>query len=955
MKERDYLFDELPPFEPEKGRTFGRPRRPRLWLLLALALVVLVFWPLFAGFYTDWLWFQEVGYQTVFSTTLKAKAFFGLLGGALAAALFWLNVRLALKVSEKSGRAGYTFYIGNQPVAIADAGRTLARLALPISLAVGFFVGARCWAAWETLLQWRYGAAFGETDPIFGYDIAFFFFTLPALEFIAGLLLVLVLALLAAAAVVYVGRAAVSLGAGFAAGGERVVGGFSVEPGARAHLLALVAALFLVIAWRTYLGRPELLFSASNTVAGAGYTDIHATLPLLLAEVVVAALIALVAVAGIFLGRVKFVVWGLALYGVALVAGFLYPAVVQRFSVAPNELQKETPFINYSINATRKAYNLDAVEERELAGANTLTPADIQENRRTINNIRLWDQGPLLDTFGQLQTIRTYYDFESVDNDRYQIDGETRQVMLSARELKTESLQNRNWINERLIFTHGYGLTVGPVNQVTPEGLPVLFVQDIPPKTSVESLKVDRPEIYFGELTNDHVYVKTAQQEFNYPEGESNQMTSYAGAGGVSLGTSWHRALFATRFGDMKLVLSNDITPESRVLFYRNIRQRLQKVAPFLAFDRDPYLVISEGRLFWLCDAYTTSDRYPYSQASGQINYIRNSVKAVVDAYNGGVQLYVADERDPLIQTYGRIFPGVLKPLAEMPAGLRAHLRYPEDIFRIQTRVYATYHMDQPQTFYNKEDQWEVASAEERDGQAVAMEPYYTIMKLPNEQSEEFLLMLPFVPKNKTNLAAWMVARSDDANYGKLVVYRFPKQRTVFGPRQVVNRINQDTQISSQRSLWDQRGSRVIPGSLLVIPIKESLIYIQPLYLQAETGRIPELKRVIVVAENRIAMEETLEASLARIFGSAAVPTAPPPAQPETQANAAPPQPGASPAALPPPPAASVAGAAPDLGARAKQHYDRALQAQREGDWARYGEEIKQLGAVLEELSRQKR
>lgn len=951
MKDRDYLFDELPPFEPDRGDLFSRPRRWRLWLFAALALVLLVVWPMFAGFYTDWLWFQEVGYQTIFTASLKAKLLLGALGAVVAAAFFWLNVRLALRLSGKLGGAGYTFYIGNQPVAVADAGRLLARLAIPLSLVVGFFVGARCWGEWETLLQYMYGVPFGDADPIFGYEVAFYFFTLPAWDFLSGVLLMLVIVSLIAATAVYVSRAAIGLGVGRAADRPRNGGSFSIEPGARAHLLSLVAALFLILAWRTYLDRPKLLYSTSNLVAGAGYAEVHATLPLLFAQMAVAVLIALLAVAGIFLRRVKFVVWGLVLYGAVIVVGFIYPALVQRFSVAPNELAKETPFINYSIAATRKAYNLAEVEERELAGANSLTPADIQENQRTINNIRLWDQQPLLDTFGQIQEIRTYYEFQSVDNDRYKINGESRQVMLSARELKTDSLQNRNWINERLIFTHGYGLTLGPVNQVTPEGLPVLLVQDIPPKTSVPSLKVDRPEIYYGELTDEQVFVKTRQQEFNYPEGDNNQMTTYAGAGGVGIGSSWRRYLFATRFGDMKLVLSNDMTPESRVLYYRNIRERLAKVAPFLSFDRDPYLVISEGKLFWICDGYTTSDRYPYSQSSGQLNYIRNSVKATIDAYNGTVRLYVSDARDPVIQTYSRIFPGILKPLGEMPADLRAHLRYPEDIFRIQTRVYATYHMDQPQTFYNKEDQWEIASAEEREKQAVPMDPYYTIMKLPNEKAEEFLLMLPFVPKNKLNLAAWMVARSDDANYGKLVVYRFPKQKTVYGPKQIVGRINQDAEISRQLTLWDQRGSRVIHGTLLVIPIKESLIYVQPLYLQAETGKIPELKRVIVVAENRIAMEETLEASLARIFGNAAVPNAPPPASGDTQASAAQQANAAAPAAA----AALPAPGAPDLAARAKQHYARALQAQREGDWARYGEEIKQLGAVIEEMSKAKR
>jgi uncharacterized membrane protein (UPF0182 family) len=639
---------------------------------------------------------------------------------------------------------------------------------------------------------------------------------------------------------------------------------------------------------------------------------------------------------------------GLGLYLLTLLGGLLYPAIVQRFSVGPNELAKETPYIAHNIAATRKAFGLDQVEERELPGETTLTAKDIRENQPTINNIRLWDQQPLLDTFAQLQEIRTYYDFQSVDNDRYRINGELQQVMLSARELSVESLPNRNWINEQLTFTHGFGLTLGPVNQVTPEGLPVLFVKDIPPVSSAPALKVERPEIYFGELSNNHVYVKTKSKEFNYPEGEENVFASFAGAGGVSIGSAWRQLLFAARFGDMKLLLSNDLTPDSRVLYIRNIRERLGKIAPFLQFDSDPYLVISEGRLFWIADAYTVSDRYPYSQPVNGVNYIRNSVKAVVDAYHGNVWLYIADERDPLLQTWGRIFPGILKPLSEMSADLRAHLRYPEDIFKIQAAVYSTWHMNQPQTFYNKEDQWSVVSIAEKQGEAEsqAMNPYYAIMKLPSGQAEEFMLLLPFTPKGKDNLAAWMVARADGEHYGRLLVYHFSKQKLIYGPRQIVARINQDPEISRQLSLWNQRGSQVIPGTLLVIPIKESLIYVQPLYLRAENGKIPELKRVIVAAENRIAMEPTLEASLARIFGDA------PSAAADMSQTAQ--QISRLASRVDETPDAQSAADAQSLAAKGRQHYDRALQAQREGDWTRYGEEIKQLGAVLEQMSKQK-
>jgi uncharacterized membrane protein (UPF0182 family) len=455
-------------------------------------------------------------------------------------------------------------------------------------------------------------------------------------------------------------------------------------------------------------------------------------------------------------------------------------------------------------------------------------------------------------------------------------------------------------------------------------------------------LKVTRPEIYFGELSHDPVYVKTATKEFDYPAGDQNVYTSYQGDGGVPVGSYWRKLMFATRFGDMKLLLSNDVSAESRVLYHRNILDRLKRVAPFLRFDPDPYMVVSEGRLFWIADGYTVSNRYPYAENVGGINYIRNSIKAIVDAYHGTVRLYIADENDPLIQTWARIFPGTLRPLTEMSADLRAHLSYPKDIFKIQTAVYATYHMDQPQVFYNKEDQWEGAAVSVDQKEPQIMEPYHNIMKLPGEQKEEYILMLPFTPRSKDNLASWIVARSDGENYGRLRVYRFPKQKLVYGPKQVLARINQDAEISRQLSLWDQRGSRVDHGTLLVIPIKESLLYVQPLYLRAESGKIPELKRVIVVAENKIAMEETLEASLARIFGST-------PAAQQTTGETL-----ASASQLGAPPPTQPSSDAQGLAAQAKQHYDRALQAQREGDWARYGEEIKRLGAVIEQMSKQK-
>ncbi len=934
---------ELSPDDPDSERSKfkgigGRPRRSRLWLVAVAVAALFLAWPAWASFYTNWLWFKQLGYQSIFTTVLSAKVMPGVVAGLIAAAVAYFNFKLAMRLSPEPPVGDRFFEIEGQRVQAPNPAEIVSKLAIPAAIVIGAFAGMMAWNAWDIFLLYRHQAPFGEADPVFGRDVAYYFFTLPALEVLSRLLFVIVAASLVGTGLIYATRS-------IDFGGE---GRFRlwIGRGPRAHLLGLAAALFMAFALRAYLEMPNLVYSTTGPVAGASYTDLAATLPLLRVEAAAAALLAILAVASIFREKNGLLWVGAGLYLLALAAVWIYPAVVQRFSVAPNEFVRETPYIERNIAATRKAFALDRVEEREISGEKTVTAGDIQKNQRTVNNIRLWDQRPLLDTFAQIQEIRPYYEFQSVDNDRYRINGELQQVMLSPRELSSASLPSRNWINERLSYTHGFGLTLGPVNQVTQQGLPVLFIQDIPPTSSIPTLKVDRPEIYFGELASDRVYVRTKAREFNYPAGEENAYSSFEGEGGVSIGSFWRQLLFATRFGDLKLLLSDDLTPESRVLFYRDIRERLGHVAPFLRFDNDPYVVISEGRLFWIADAYTTSNRYPYSQPVGDgINYIRNSVKAVVDAYHGHVQLYIADEGDPLIQTYARIFPNTLRPLSEMPAGLREHLRYPEDIFKAQLHVYSTYHMDNPQVFYNREDQWTVPtmSGGQEGNQQKEMEPYYTIMKLPGHQTEEFIQMLPFTPKNKDNLAAWMVARADGENYGKLVAYRFPKQKLVFGPKQVVARINQDPEISRQVSLWSQRGSSVEFGTLMVIPIEESLIYVQPLYLRSESVRIPELRRVIVADENRIAMEPTLEASLSRVFGSAPAPEMP--AEEVTLAQQA--QTGTVQAA-PQRPALN------NLASQAMQHYERMTQAQREGDWARYGEELKQLGAVINQMSRQK-
>ncbi|MDP2054091.1 MAG: UPF0182 family protein, partial [Acidobacteriota bacterium] len=630
------------------------------------------------------------------------------------------------------------------------------------------------------------------------------------------------------------------------------------------------------------------------------------------------------------------------LYAIALLGGEGYASMLQRFAVTPNEQVRETPYIEYNITATREAFALDQVQERELPGEGTLTRADLEANRGTLDNVRLWDHQPLLETFGQIQEIRTYYDFVSVDNDRYMINGKNRQVMLSVRELNPASLPNRTWINERLVFTHGHGLTLGPVNEVTSEGLPVLFVRDLPPVTTVD-IDITEPSIYYGELAGDYVIVRTNAKEFHYPKGEDNVYNQYAGTGGIPIDSLWRKMLFAARFRSYQILLSDDITNESRLMFDRQIRRRVAKIAPFLVYDDDPYAVVSDGRIFWIQDAYTATDRYPYSTAAGGVNYIRNSVKIVVDAYHGTVQFYQSDANDPIIQTIGKIFPTLMRPLSEMPADLRAHVRYPEGIFQIQSSVYATYHMTNPAVFYNKEDQWEVPAVDS-GGETRRMEPYYTMMKLPGEPEAEFIQMLPFTPRRRDNLASWMVARSDGDNYGKLQVFQFSKQTLVFGPQQVVARINQDQVISPQITLWSQQGSQVIQGTLMVIPIEQSLIYVRPLYLRAQAGRIPELTRVIVAYQNRIVMERTLDEAIDRLFGAN---DRPPRAATSATTTAGP---APAPGEISPAPASTGNVEWDRMANEARSTYQRALDAQRAGDWARYGEEIKRLGELLERM-----
>ena len=916
--------------------------------LILVAAVLLLAVPSTAVFYTDWLWFQELGYQGVFLRTLNAK--FVLFAGTFAVAFVFLfvNLRLARRALSRP-----QFILGTtedgRPIVVES--KSLASLLLPVAIVVSFLLAISAANHWLEWLSAFNAVSFDERDVLFNRDVSFYVFQLPILDLVRQQALLLTVLALGASGLLYLLSGNVSMEPRY---GVAFWPRMNLATGARRHLMVLLAMLFALMAWGTWLELPRTLLtgSATNVVFGASYTDVYARIPFLRISLVVLSLASLVSVWQAF-GAQRWPLPAVIMaYIVVSTAGGVYSGFVQRFSVTPNEQTKEEPFIRYNIDATRKAYALDRVEERELSGDAALSASDIVANASTIENIRLWDHQPLLQTFSQIQEIRTYYDFVNVDNDRYTIDGKYRQVMLSLRELNSESLPNRSWVNERLTFTHGYGLTLGPVNEVTTVGQPVLCVPGLPPVSEVD-LNISEPSIYYGELSSDYALVKTLQPEFHYPRGDDNVTTTYGGSGGVVLNSFWRRLLFAMRFGAANILVTNQITPDSRIMYHRRIADRVQAIAPFLTYDSDPYPVVADGRIFWIQDAYTTSTNYPYATPFGaqRINYIRNSVKIVIDAYHGSTMFYVAEPQDPIVRTISNVFPGLLKPLDEMPASLRSHVRYPEEIFTIQAAAYATFHMTNPQVFYNKEDQWQVPVIDGDTNTASPMEPYYTIMRLPGETDTEFIQMLPFTPRLKDNLAAWMVARSDGEHYGRLLVFQFPKQKVVFGPRQIVARINQDQTIAPQITLWNQQGSQVIQGTLLVIPIEESLLYVRPLYLRSAGGRIPELKRVIVAYQEQIVMAETLTQGLVQIFGRSVANALSPDRRLDAMVPGAPPPTPVTPGSTP----VAVDAAFMTLAEQAADHYERAIAAQREGNWALYGEEMKKLGEVLAQLEKIKR
>jgi len=924
-----------------------RRRWPLTLGLVAVALLFLV--PSSAGYYTDWLWFRDLGYEGVFLRTLNAQAL--AFAATFAAVFVFLYVNLVF-ARQALRRPQIMFSTGRGGPSLPIQSRQLTNLALPAAAVLALLFGLSGANNWLDWLNFFNAVPFGSSDPLLHLDASFYVFRLPVWQSMREQALFVSFLALIGCGVYYV------LSGSFVVQ-PRPGGGawptFRLVPAARRHLALLAAVIFGLMAWGAWLDRAQILITPASILFGASYTDVHAEIPFLIATMVVLFVGAALSLWHGFGGRPWAIPLAIALYFVVSIVGALYAAGVQSLVVSPNEASKELPYIQYNIDATRRAFALDRIDERELSGDAELTPAQIAGNVETIENVRLWDHMPLLQTFSQIQEIRTYYDFVNVDNDRYILNGKERQVMLSARELNTDSLTQHSFVLDHLTFTHGYGLTLGPVNQVTTDGLPVLFIRDLPPVTTV-NLPVNEPSIYFGEQTSAYALVRTSTPEFHYPKGTNNVTTYYQGSGGVPIGGFLRRLAFALRFGTTDILVTSQINRESRILFHRKISERVDTLAPFLTYDTDPYPVVSNGRIFWIQDAYTATSRYPYSSPppnSTGPNYIRNSVKVVIDAFNGTTTFYLAEPADPMIQTMARVFPGLLRPLSEMPADLRSHVRYPEDIFRLQAAIYTTYHMINPGVFYTKEDQWQFATLG-ADRNPAAIQPYYTIMKLPGEKHAEFVQILPFTPKSKPNLSAWMVARSDASHYGHMLVFQFPKQKLVYGPSQIEARINQDQIISPQITLWNQQGSEVIWGTLLVIPIEESLLYVRPLYLRSPEGKIPELKRVIVAYQSQIVMADTLSGALVQIFGRSIANALPTDRLPTTGSPIAQPVPEVSGAAAP----AGGLVEEPSLAALAGElqtHYDRAQKALREGDFTTFGEEWKAIGEIARKMDQLKK
>lgn len=913
-----------------------------LMILAAVILLVAVFFNSIISYVIDFQWFSELNYKEVFFKKIVTQAQFFVPAFIILFIIFFGYMKIINGHSEKKSGLGVTAKM-----------RRLKNLIFAASSAVIAFIFSTVFVSqvWYNFLIFINREAFNLADPIFSKDIGFYIFQLPFFNnlyaFLMGLIFVLFVINL-----LYNGVILLSSKSPVYENQDNVTTIFKPESlykniwaAASRQLTLLGGIFFLLLGFGFYLRMFELLYTQGGVAYGAGYTDIHVRMPFYYAYIALCVLTAILMLVSWGKKKMKLAVFGPILLVVALVGSGLISAGVQNMIVGPNELAKEEQYLQNNIDYTNYAYGLDTVEEKPFAFKQNLTAKDIEENRITIDNIPINDYRMALDIYNQIQGLKNYYQFNDIDIDRYMVNGVYRQVFVSPRELLASNIPTQNqgssWINRYLKYTHGYGVAMSPVNEVTSSGQPALFLKDLPVQSTVD-IKVDRPEIYYGELTKDFVLVNTREKEFDYPSSDANIETTYAGTGGIKLNLM-NRIMFAVKEGKLNFLLSQDINADSKVLINRDVKERAQKIAPFLIFDEDPYVVVADGKLYWIIDAYTISSRYPYSEPIDErsnINYIRNSVKVVIDAYNGTTDFYIADNSDPIIKVYSNIFKTLFKPLSDMPQSLRDHIRYPQTLFDIQSNIYRKYHIQDARTLYNKSDVWDIATqiyTADGDNTAQQVESAYLIMKLPEEQDqEEFLLMVPYTPQGKTNMIAWLAVKNDGENYGQLVQYNFPSGQVVEGPMQVEGIISQDTIIGPQLNLLATGGnSQVVRGNMLTIPVEESILYVEPIYIKAINAKaLPELKKVILYYKNKVVMEDTLEAGLERIFDLKTNNTPPTPEQPQQ-------------------PSTGVGEDAASLIARANEAFRLSQEAMKAGNWTEYGNKLKELEALLSKLSAQ--
>ena len=892
---------------------------------IAIVIILYIIIQLISKFYVDFRWFDIYNsldiFWTLFFTRFNVHGMFSV----TFIILFFLNY-LLIRLLGGRGRIFTNNILDRLQLPVVGSPRKLALIILTIGVVfVGFLMGTAASSYWKEYLMFVHASSFTgfPVDPIFGQDLGFYVFSLPFYQFLYRWLMIALIILTTFSAAFHFLNSGI-----FIHNGKVEFSRF-----ARAHLSILLGIIVLLLGIGYRISAYQLLFSDQGDFFGAGYTGVHAQLLAYNVCMVISFIAAALLFANIFIRSFKMPIFVLlTILPAYFLLGTIFPSLQQRFVVDPNELAKERPYIKNNIKFTRLAYDIDRVEEIDFNNKQNLKYSDIRKNTATFENIRLWDWRPLKQTYRQLQELKPYYTFNDIDVDRYTIGGRKFAMTLAARELDIEKLpeNSKSWINKHLVYTHGYGIVANRVDRITPEGMPEMLIYDIPTKTKVP-IEIDRPEIYYGEHNNPYVITKTSIEpgEFDYPAGDENKYTIYQGEGGDVLDSFFKRLLYAVSFGDINILISENINNESRIMFRRNIKEMVRTLTPFLEFDGDPYVVLAGGKVYWIIDAYTTSTQFPYSTpirtSSGDINYIRNSVKVVIDAYNGSLSYYNMDKKDPILQVYSRIFKGLFKPGDSMPEKLKKHIRYPEALFNIQSRMLLKYHMKNPNVFYNNEDLWEIPnqiyeSAEE------PMHSYYMVTSLPNQGDNDYILILPFTPRKKDNMIGFFIAKCDPPQYGQLMLYQLPKEKLSYGPMQIEARINQDADISKQLTLWSQKGSTVIRGNMLVIPVEESLVFIEPLYLKAEASEMPELKRVIVSYADRIVMEENLDNALEKLFSDRKF---------SSEDTGVP---------------RDALSDLKDYAGKAYMYYMNAQKHMRDGNWAEYGKDLENLREVLKAM-----